>query len=167
MHSAACMDIQDYLLRLVGLYDPSQFPLAVKDFPVRWKQAGKHSQVRAWFWTQGQKSPQLLPPCNMQTQVFSEDLKHKPSSVNCSTAPSPMSSLCSPHITCCWHKVVFQLHITVTSETNPPLKICIGKNPWYTVYKRNGYNALWWHNIYSELAQPSTYAERVSQRRFS
>lgn len=32
---SACKDIWDYLLRLVGLKETSQFPPAEKDFPVR------------------------------------------------------------------------------------------------------------------------------------
>lgn len=91
--NSACRDIWAHLLRLVGLYDPSQFPPAEKDFPAWWQQAAEQSQVRARFWTPGQILPQLLPPRNIQTQVFGQDLKPKPSSVNCSTSPNPISYL--------------------------------------------------------------------------
>lgn len=81
----------------------SQFPPAEKE---RWELDGKHRQVRPRFWTPGQKFHQLLPPSNMQTQVFRQDLKPKPGSSNVAHPPIPSLGL-APR----WRTIVIQLHV--------------------------------------------------------
>lgn len=112
---SACKGIWDYLLRPLGLWETFQFPPAEKDFPARWEQAGKQSQV-----SQVLDFRPKFPPAASTKQYADPGVQARfetqAQQFNCSTIPYPSvypsTMLLTPDILLA-NKVVIKLYISV------------------------------------------------------